>query len=131
MDIEKAFDTLDHTFLFSVLKKVGLGKDYISWIETLLKNQESCVMNGGTTTQYFQLNRGAHQGDPISPYLFIICMEVLFLLIKQNPNINGIDIFEHNYLYSAYADDTTFFYKTRILSNNLLKLSKIFPIFQV
>ena len=59
MDVEKAFDSLDHKFLISVLKKFGFGQNFISWIEIILKNQESCVINGGTTTKYFKLNRGA------------------------------------------------------------------------
>ena len=53
MDVEKAFDSLDHKFLISVLKKFEFGQNFISWIEIILKNQESCVINGGTITKYF------------------------------------------------------------------------------
>ena len=63
MDIEKAFDFLDHIFLVSVLKKFGFRKKIITWIEILLKDQQSCVINGGTITQYFKLERGARQGE--------------------------------------------------------------------
>ena len=109
MDIVKAFDTLDHKFLISVLKKFGFGQNFVSWIEIILKNQESCVINGGTTTKYFKLNRGACQGDTISGYLIFLALEVLFLLIKENSRIKGLNIFDHCFQYSAYADDTTFF----------------------
>ena len=64
MDVGKAFDSLDQKFLVSVLKKFGFGQNFISWIEIILKNQESCVINGQTTTKYFKLNRGVRQGDP-------------------------------------------------------------------
>ena len=111
MDVEKAFHSLDCKFLISVLKKFGFGQNSISWVELILENQESCVSNGGKTTKYFKLNRGACQGDPISAYLFILALEILFLLIKENPHIKGLNIFDHCYLYSAYADDTTFFLK--------------------
>ena len=111
MDVEKAFDSLDHTFLISVLKRFGFGQNFVSWIEIILKNQESCVINGGTTTKYFKLNRGACQGDPISAYLFILAFEILFLLIKENPHIKGLTIFDHCYLYSTHADSTTSFLK--------------------
>ena len=43
MDIEKAFDSLDHSFLISVLKKFGFGENFIDWIKIFLYKQESCV----------------------------------------------------------------------------------------
>ena len=91
MDIEKAFDSLDHSFLISVLKKFGFGKNFITWIEILLKDQQSCFINGGTTTQYFNLERGAPQSDPVSAYLFILVLEVLFIFIRKHPEIKGIE----------------------------------------
>ena len=59
MYVEKAFDSLDHKFLISVLKKSGFCQNFISSIEIILKNQESCVIIGGATTKYFKINRGA------------------------------------------------------------------------
>ena len=53
MDIKKAFDLLDHSFLLAVLKKFGFGTSFINWIETILNKLESCVINSGKTTQYF------------------------------------------------------------------------------
>ena len=67
-DLEKAFYSIDHTFLISCLKKYGFGPNFISWVQTFLNQNESCVMNCGTTTQYFNLDRGARQGDPIAAY---------------------------------------------------------------
>ena len=54
------------------LKAFGFGENFINWIKIILTNQESCVMNGGNSTGYFKLERGARQGDPISAYLFIL-----------------------------------------------------------
>ena len=94
-----------------VLKKYSFGEDFIDWIKILLRDQEFCVINGGHTTIYFRLERGARQGDPISAYLFVLALELFFILIKSNKNIHGINIFNHDFLYTAYADDTTFFLK--------------------
>ena len=63
----------------------------------LLTNQESCVINSGSTTSYFKLEIGACQGDPISAYLFTISLETIFAMIKRNLNIKGLNIFNHNY----------------------------------
>ena len=73
MDIEKTFDSLDHDFLV-----------------TVLYCQLSCVINEGNINPYFNLKKGACQADPLSAYLFIIALEVLFVFIKSNENIKGI-----------------------------------------
>ena len=126
MDIEKTFDSLNHSFLLAVLKKFGFGTSFINWIETILNKPESCVINSGKTTQYFQLNRGARQGDPISAYLFILVMEVLFTLIKNNEKIQGLDILNYRFLYSAHADDSTFFLRN---IDSVIELARTFKEF--
>ena len=113
-DIEKAFDSLDHNFLISTLGKYGFGENFILWVKILLNDQKSCVINGRKTTKYFMLGRGARQCDPISAFLFILALEILFLLIKTKPKIIGLPIFDHCYLYCAYADGKTFFLKDTI-----------------
>ena len=64
----------------------------------------------GVFFRYFSLGRGARQGDPISAFLLNLALEILFIPIKPKPQIEGMTIFDYNYLYFAYAD-TTFFLK--------------------
>ena len=75
-DIEKAFDSVDHKFIFASLEKYGFGPNFIQWIKTILANSESCVMNNGSSTGFFKIQRGTKQGDPLSPYLFILVLEI-------------------------------------------------------
>ena len=77
-----------------------------------------CVVNGDKTTKYFMLGRGACQGDPILAFVFILALEILYLLIQTKPEIAGLTMFDHCYLYSAYAVDTTFFLKDTIFIKN-------------
>ena len=98
MDVEKAFDSLE-VFNFSFEKTWIWSKLYLV-NRNNFENQELCVINGGTTTKYFKLNRGARQGYLISAYLFTLTLEILFLLIKQNPRVKKSNIFCHCYLYS-------------------------------
>ena len=62
-----------------------------------MKNLEPCVINGGKTTPYFELERGNRKANSF--------------LIKANPNIEGLHFFSDTFLCSAYADDNTFFSK--------------------
>ena len=55
----------------------------------------------------FFLQRGCRQGDPISPYIFLLCAEILAILIKKNENIKGIKVGNKEFVISQYADDTS------------------------
>ena len=79
----------------------------------MLNNQESFI-NGGITTHYFKLKKGTRQDDLISAYLFILVLGATFCVDKSNKNIKGLNIFNHEFLYTAYADDITFFLKDKI-----------------
>ena len=87
-----------------------------------MNGNESCVINGGTTTKYFPLKRGARQGDPIAAYLFIIVLEIFFIMVRENPNINKLNIFDKNFLLTSYADDTTFFVSDIASVNEIVKV---------
>ena len=72
IDIQKAFNSVNHQFLILALKRYGFGKMFIKWVKPLLNNQESCIINGGFTTKYFKLQKGTrHQYQPICLFLFL------------------------------------------------------------
>ena len=98
VDIEKAFDSINHSFLMCVLKNFGFGNDFRKWMQILIKNSEFSVINGAKTTPYFKLERGTRQGDPGSAYIFILALEVVFSLIKANPDIICLQFFSHTFL---------------------------------
>jgi len=69
---------------------------------------QSCILNNGMTSNFFTLERGIRQGDPLSPYLFVIAVETLAIAIRQNSDIKGIYIGdEQETKLLQYADDTT------------------------
>ena len=72
IDFEKAFDSVDWEFLELTMQKFNFGESVIKWVKTFYNDISSCVVNNGTTSQYFKLSRGVRQGDPLSPYLFLL-----------------------------------------------------------
>ena len=62
-------------------------------------------------------------------YLFILALEVLFELIKNNADIRGITIFNHAFLYTALADDSTFFLNDLLSVKNLIGTFTVFSLF--
>ena len=73
LDFEKAFDSVDWKFMFKVLRAFGFGPDICQWKSTFYKDINSSVTVNGQLSQWFAIQRGCRQGDPISPYLFILC----------------------------------------------------------
>ena len=91
-DFKKAFDSVEHSFVPATLESFGFGSQFIHWVRVILNKPESCVTNNGHSTGYFPLERGCRQGDPLFEYRFIVCMEVLFIQVRENDYINGIKI---------------------------------------
>ena len=78
-------------------------------------------------SDFFRLKRGCRQGDPISPYIFILCAEVLGQMLRNNENITGIKINNKESKLSQYADDTQIFlHGTEISLKETLRTLDIF-----
>ena len=109
VDFEKAFDSLNHEFLYQVLQKMGFGPNFLQWIRTFCRNLSSRVLNNGFTTDIFFAKRGVRQGDPLSPLLFILALETLVCQIQENRNIRGFLINGKEIKTILFADDMTCF----------------------
>ena len=107
IDFEKAFDTLEWDFLFQALEKMNFGQSFINWVKLFYNDTESCVSNNGESSQYFKLERGVRQGDQLSAYLFILCMEIMSSSILRSDAIQGLTINSQEIKLLQYADDTT------------------------
>ena len=108
-DFTKAFDSLDHDYIFSVFEKFNFGEHMINWIKPFYNNISSIVINNGNLSQQFNIERGVRQGCPLSSIIFILCIEILSNRIEQNDNIKGIQIGNKEIKQSLFADDATFF----------------------
>ena len=109
VDFEKAFDSVSWDIIHTALDYFGFGPSIRHWVETFYTGTESSILQNGHMSSCFQTGRGCRQGDPLSPYLFLLCAEILGLMIRQNQEIKGIQINGKTHLLSQYADDTQLF----------------------
>ena len=109
VDFEKAFDSISWKFLYKTLKDFNFGSTFIKYINLINTDISSYIINNGWTSKHFKIERGVRQGCPISPYLFILCAEVLGNRIRDNKNIIGIQVGNQELKISQYADDTNIF----------------------
>jgi hypothetical protein len=103
IDFKAAFDSVSHDYLWTVMEKNGFPQVYINYVKTLYQGAESCIINSGTTTHYFPLEKSCRQGDPIAAYLFILGLEPLIQRLKRN--LEGLKIGNTQIKIGAYADD--------------------------
>ena len=94
LDFEIAFDSLNFNVLLRVLHAFNFGPSFIQWVRVLYNKVSSCVMNNCFTSGPFFLSRRVRQGDPLSPYLFILALEILAIKIRFDNSIQGIRIGE-------------------------------------
>ena len=126
IDFEKAFDSLNWKFVSRSLESFGFGTSFCAWIKTFYKNITSCVTNNGFFTPSFSLKRGVRQGDPLSPSLFIVVLELLATSIRNNDQIEGISVGGNEIKLAMFADDMTSFVRDKMSCLALFETLKLF-----
>jgi exonuclease III len=111
VDFEKAFDTIEWSYITTSLKKFNFPPILIEWIKTLYNNISTCIINNGHASTFFNPTRGVRQGCPLSPVLFVIAVELMATTIRENKEIQGIQIGNKEIKLSQFADDTTLYLK--------------------
>ncbi|XP_023766991.1 uncharacterized mitochondrial protein AtMg01250-like [Lactuca sativa] len=112
-DFNKAFDTVNWEYLDHVQMQMGFGQRWRGWIQGCLRSSRASILVNGSPTNEFEFGRGIRQGDPLSPFLFIIAMEGLNIAMKE---ATGKGIFKGKKIPNSalcvshlfYADDALF-----------------------
>ncbi|GJX58573.1 RNA-directed DNA polymerase, eukaryota [Tanacetum coccineum] len=132
VDFEKAFDSLRWDYLDVIMEQLGFGNKWRSWIAGCLMNSRASILVNGSPTKEFELSKGLRQGDPMSPFLFILAMEGLHALVKKaeytglfNSASIGHGCIKVSHL--LYADDAIFVGEwTHSNAHNLICLLRCF-----
>ncbi|KAJ0864233.1 putative RNA-directed DNA polymerase [Helianthus annuus] len=109
IDIQKAYDTVSWSFLEEILIRFGFHQKMISWIMACVTTVSYSVSINGELHGYFRGKRGLRQGDPMSPYLFTLVMEVLSLMLQKMALNNAFRFHLHcskqKIINVSFADD--------------------------
>ncbi|WVZ99078.1 hypothetical protein U9M48_044428 [Paspalum notatum var. saurae] len=106
LDFAKAFDTVQWPALLDILSARGFSSRWVGWILHLLSSSKTAILVNGCPGPWFDCKRGLRQGDPISPYLFLLVADVLQRLIKVDSSIRHPVQTELPGAVLQYADDT-------------------------
>ncbi|XP_022041786.1 uncharacterized mitochondrial protein AtMg01250-like [Helianthus annuus] len=110
IDFEKAYDNVNWNFLISIMEQMGFPSTWCNWIKGILISSRAAVLVNGSPTFEFKIEKGLRQGDPLSPFLFLIVMEALSWMLKKAKAIGelkGINFTddEADITHLFYADD--------------------------
>jgi hypothetical protein len=128
LDVKKAYDSLDHEYLWWALHKYGFSDNFINIIKMLYNNNKAKILINGYKTEDFDIKRGVKQGDALSCGLFIIAMDPLIRSINDNKRIIAPTLFAKKKIKApkclAYADDVTI-----LCRNNTESVKEVFNIY--
>lgn len=110
LDQEKAYDRIDHEYLWRTLERFGIPRQFISTVQSLYHNARTVVIINGERSSPYTVTRGVRQGDPMSCLLFNLAIEPLACTLR-NSTLRGYSVpgVVDKILVSLFADDTTVF----------------------
>ena len=121
LDQEKAFDRVNHKFLFKTMEAFGIGENFIKWVSTIYSNATSVLCINGYFSEQIPLKRGVRQGCPLSAMLYVLVIEVMAIQLRNNPNIIGFKIGGEKIVSAHYMDDTTIIIKQNRCFKEVIK----------
>lgn len=125
MEISKAYNTIRWSFIWDVLDAMGLPPLFIKWICVCVSSASFSVSINGGLHGFFRSSRGLRQGDPLSPYLFVLAMNVLSKILDNK--VQSADFKFHwrcaklNLCHLSFADDLLLFANNDIVSCSVLR----------
>ena len=106
---DKAFYSISHRFLANALELMGFGEYMREWIALFFYDREANVIINGHLSSTIKLQQGVPQGDVVSPYIFLLMVEILLIKITKTKHLTGVKYASEEDRASGFADDCTLF----------------------
>ena len=111
IDIEKAFDKIQHPFMIKTLQKMGIEGTLSQHSKAIYDKPTANIILNSEKLKAFPLRTGTRQGCPLSPLLNLV-LEVLAIAIREEKEIKGIQIRKEDVKFSLFADDMILYIET-------------------
>lgn len=114
--MNKAYDRVDWKFLKAILNTMNFSENWVNWILECVTTVRYTLLINGNLSQSVTLKKGLRQGDPISPFLFLMYANILSLALMKVENqkrIKGVQIGRHGIpiTHLFFADNALLFFK--------------------
>jgi hypothetical protein len=129
LDFAKAFDTVNWCSLQAILRARGFPPQWCAWVHELLSTSKTAILVNGRPGPWFPCRRGLRQGDPLSPYLFLLVADVLPRLIQADGGVLHPLTPDAPCPVLQYADDTLIV--TKADAGSIERLKRILDSFAV
>eukprot|EP00253_Pinus_taeda_P025221 PITA_25221 len=126
LDLSKAYDHLNWRYLCAVLEAYGFEKRWIEWIFNMVSTPIFSILVNGNPSKPFNASRGIRQGDPLSPFLFILTADGLGRIIKRESRRNklrGLKLWGNNLAitHQQFVDDIMLFGEVSLREVRIIK----------
>jgi hypothetical protein len=116
LDLQKAYDRVNWSFLKTILANFGFNKTFVGWLMECVTSVSFALLINEGVTEHFNPSRGLRQGDLLSPFLFILCQDVLSRILEKQLAEGGIggvkaSIGDPIFIHVMYANDIVMFSK--------------------
>ncbi|GKV37600.1 hypothetical protein SLEP1_g45612 [Rubroshorea leprosula] len=124
IDLMKAFDSVSWDFIFQILLSLGIPSQFVNLVKACVTTPKFSVVFNGNLCGYFSGEKGVRQGDPLSPYIFVVCMEVLSRMLNKvaeegkfayHPKCKNVQL-----THLCFADDLMIFTDGSLASLNAI-----------
>lgn len=109
LDMAKAYDSIDWNYMSAMLKHMGFGDMFMTWISLLYSRPKAAIRLGTSVSSQFAVGRGTQQECPLSPSLFALVMEPLAIALRNSPDVKALGVGGIRECTALYADDMLLF----------------------